>query len=116
MLPAHRFFWGGTRVNESERRRHVRYPCKAQVKIAWGDVTLDATLRDISASGMYLETHEPLWVRAEFSARVLLPEALRVPCIVRRVDVGKGMVVEFTELSQETRMNLNHLIWKLSHP
>lgn len=103
-------------MNESERRRHVRYLCKAQVKIAWGEVTLDATLRDISASGMYLETHEPLWVRTEFSARVLLPEALRVQCIVRRVDVGKGMVVEFTELSQETRMNLNHLIWKLSHP
>ncbi len=68
-------------MNESERRRHARYLCKAQVKIAWGDVALDATFRDISASGMYLETH--------------------VAC---------------TELSQETRMNLNHLIWKLSHP
>lgn len=77
---------------------------------------MDATLRDISASGMYIETHEQLWARAEFSARVLLPEALNVKCIVRRVDAGKGMVVEFTELSQETRMNLNHLIWKLAHP
>jgi len=102
-------------VNESERRRHARYPCKAQVEITWGEVTLDATLRDISASGMYLETHESLWARAEFSARVLLPEALRVECVVRRVDQGKGMVVEFTELNQETRMNLNHLIWKLAH-
>jgi hypothetical protein len=103
-------------VKESERRRHARYPCKAQVKITWGEVTLDATLRDISASGMYIETHEQLWARAEFSARVLLPEALNVKCIVRRVDAGKGMVVEFTELNQETRMNLNHLIWKLAHP
>ncbi|MGH9710200.1 MAG: PilZ domain-containing protein [Candidatus Acidiferrales bacterium] len=103
-------------MKESERRRHARYPCKAQVKITWGEVTLDAVLRDISASGMYLETHEPLWARAEFSARVLLPEMLLVECIVRRVDVGKGMVVEFTELSQEARMNLNHLIWKLAHP
>ncbi|HVA18075.1 MAG TPA: PilZ domain-containing protein [Candidatus Dormibacteraeota bacterium] len=102
-------------MNESERRRHARYPCKAQVEITWGEVTLDATLRDISASGMYLETHESLWARAEFSARVLLPEALRVECVVRRVDQGKGMVVEFTELNQETRMNLNHLIWKLAH-
>ncbi|MGB7023142.1 MAG: PilZ domain-containing protein [Candidatus Acidiferrales bacterium] len=101
---------------ESERRRHARYPCKAQVEITWGEVTLDATLRDISASGMYLETHEPLWARAEFSARVLLPEILRVDCVVRRVDASNGMVVEFIELSQETRMNLNHLIWKLAHP
>lgn len=100
---------------ESERRRHARYPCEAQVEITWGEVTLDVTLRDISASGMYLQTHEPLWARAEFSARVLLPEMLRVDCVVRRVDAGKGMVVEFIELSQETRMNLNHLIWKLAH-
>jgi len=65
---------------------------------------------------MYLETHEPLWARAEFSAKVRLPETLNVKCIVRRVDAGKGMVVEFIEVSQETRMSLNHLIWKLAHP
>ncbi|MHB8541959.1 MAG: hypothetical protein ACYDCD_13625 [Candidatus Acidiferrales bacterium] len=49
-------------------------------------------------------------------ARYLCPEALNVTCIVRRVEPGKGMVVEFAELSQEARMNPNHLIWKLSHP
>lgn len=102
-------------MGESERRRHKRYSCNAQVKITWGDVTLDAALRDISSSGMYLETSEPLWARAEFSARVLLPEMLSVKCIVRRADAGKGMVVEFTEMSQEAQMSLNHLIWKLSH-
>ena len=103
-------------MSESERRRHARYPCKAQVEITWGEVTLNATLRDISASGMYLETHEQLWARAEFFAKVRLPETLSVKCIVRRVDAGKGMVVEFTEVTQETRMSLNHLIWKLAHP
>lgn len=104
------------RVTGSERRRHKRYPCKAAVKITWGQVSLEAALRDISASGMYLETHEPLWARAQFSAQLMLPEAIRVECVVRRVDPGKGMVVEFTELTQETKMNLNHLIWKLAHP
>ena len=84
------------------------------MKITWGDVTLEATLRDISASGMYLETHEPLWARAQFSAQIMLPESIRVECIVRRVDAGKGMVVEFTELTQEAKMNLTHLIWKLA--
>lgn len=103
-------------MSGSERRRHKRYPCSAAVKITWGHVTLEAHLRDISLSGMYLETREPLWVRAQFSARLLLPEAIRVECIVRRVDAGKGMVVEFTELAQEARMNLHHLIWKLAHP
>lgn len=103
-------------MDGSERRRHKRYACKATVQITWGGVIIDATLRDISLSGMYLETKEPLWARAEFSARVLLPEVLNVKCVVRRAIANSGMVVEFTEMSQETRMNLNHLIWKLSHP
>lgn len=101
-------------MSGAERRRHKRYPCQAAVKITWGQVSLEATLRDISASGMYLETSEPLWARAQFSAHLLLPEAIRVECIVRRVDPGKGMVVEFTEVTQETKMNLQHLIWKLA--
>jgi PilZ domain len=102
-------------VSGSERRRHERYPCQAAVKITWGDVHMEATLRDISLSGMYIETPEPLWARAQFSAQLMLPEAIRVECIVRRVDPGKGMVVEFTQVTQETRMNLTHLIWKLAH-
>ncbi len=85
------------------------------MKITWGQVSLEARLRDISASGMYLETPEPLWARAQFSAVLMLPEVIRVECIVRRVDAGKGMVVEFTELTQETKMDLTHLIWKLAH-
>lgn len=85
------------------------------MKITWGQVSLEARLRDISASGMYLETPEPLWARAQFSAVLMLPEVIRVECIVRRVDAGKGMVIEFTELTQETKMNITHLIWKLAH-
>ena len=104
------------RVSGSERRRHKRYPCSAAVKITWGYVTFEARLRDISLSGMYIETPEPLWPRAQFSAQLMLPESIRVECIVRRVDAGKGMVVEFAELAQDARMNLNHLIWKLAHP
>lgn len=103
-------------MEASERRKNPRYRCGAPVEISWGEVTLDATLRDISATGMYLESPEPLWLRAEFSARVLLPERLSVRCVVRRIDEGKGMVVEFTELNPSVRMNLNHLLWKLAHP
>jgi len=100
----------------AERRKHTRFPFRACVKIHRGDVVLDATLRDISATGMYLETSEPLWARAQFSATLLLPQPIRVECIVRRVDADKGMVVEFTELTGNARMDVNHLIWKLAHP
>lgn len=102
-------------MSGSERRRHKRYACHAAVKVTWGEVAFEATLRDISASGMYVETQEQLWARAQFSALIMLPEPIRVECIVRRVDAGKGMVVEFTEFTQETKMNLNHLLWKLAH-
>lgn len=102
-------------MEASERRKNPRFKCSAPVRVFWGEVTLDATLRDISATGMYIETSEPLWLRAEFSASVLLPERLSVRCIVRRVDSGKGMVVEFVEMNSDARMNLNHLLWRLAH-
>jgi PilZ domain-containing protein len=102
-------------MEASERRKNPRYRCSATVRISWGEVTLDATLRDISSTGMYIETCEPLWLRAEFSASVILSERLNVRCVVRRVDEGKGMVVEFLELNPDVRMNLNHLLWRLAH-
>lgn len=102
-------------MEASERRKNPRYRCNAPVKISWGQVTLDARLRDISATGMYIETSEPLWLRAEFSATVSLSEKLIVRCVVRRVDEGKGMVVEFLEMSPDWRMSLNHLLWRLAN-
>ncbi|HKW89021.1 MAG TPA: PilZ domain-containing protein [Candidatus Acidoferrales bacterium] len=103
-------------MEASERRKNPRYRCGAPVKISWGEVTLDATLRDISATGMYIQTSEPLWLRAEFSVTVLLPERLGLRCVVRRVDQGKGMVVEFVQMNPDQRMSLNHLLWKLANP
>lgn len=102
-------------MEASERRKDPRYRCGAPAKISWGEVTLDATLRDISATGMYIETSELLWLRAEFMANVILSERLNVRCVVRRVDEGICMVVEFLQLNPDVRMNLNHLLWRLAH-
>ena len=105
----------GRRMGASERRKNPRFKCNAPIKLFWGEVTIDAKLRDISATGMYIETNEPLWLRAEFSASVLIPDRFSVRCVVRRVDEGKGMVVEYLEVSSDVRMKLNHLLWRLAH-
>lgn len=102
-------------MEASERRKNPRYRSNAPVKISWGEVTLDARLRDISATGMYIETSEPLWLRAEFSATVFSSERLTIRCVVRRVDEGKSMVVEYLEISPNQRMSLNHLLWRLAN-
>ncbi len=97
-----------------ERRRSPRYPCAAALEIGWGSEVLRASIRDICSTGMFVETSNPLWMRAEFSARVLLPEPLDVNCVVRRVHPGEGMGVEFTEVPEPSREALGRLLWKLA--
>jgi hypothetical protein len=63
---------------------------------------------------MFIKTSNPLWVRAEFMARILLPEPVDVGCVVRRVEPGCGMGVEFTELSDRARRLLDEFLCKLS--
>ncbi|MGH9702652.1 MAG: PilZ domain-containing protein [Candidatus Acidiferrales bacterium] len=101
-------------MNNRERRRHERYPCSANVEIDWGSEVLQASIQDISTSGMFVATPNPLWMRAQFSARILLPEILPIDCIVRRIEPGHGMAVEFESLSDFARKSLTDLLGKLS--
>ena len=45
-----------------ERRRYPRYPYKAVLEIEWGSARLRARTRDISESGMFIESEDVLWV------------------------------------------------------
>jgi hypothetical protein len=101
-------------VSGPERRRSPRYPCAADLEIGWGSEILRASVSDICTTGMFIETVNPLWIRAEFSARVLFPDPLDVNCVVKRVEPGRGMAVEFTEIPEASREALEGLIWKLA--
>ena len=101
-------------MNTRERRRHERYPCSAKLEIDWGSEVLRASVQDVSSSGMFVETPNPLWMRAEFSARILLPEVLPIDCIVRRIEPGHGMAVEFQSPSEMARKSLDEWLGKLS--
>lgn len=100
-------------MNIIERRRHPRIPFRADVEIEWGSSTLHARIGDIGAEGMFIETLDPLWVGASFTAALLIEPALRLDCSVRRVVPGKGMGVQFSSLDDDSRIRIGDLIRSL---
>ncbi|HTZ30921.1 MAG TPA: PilZ domain-containing protein [Methylomirabilota bacterium] len=76
-----------------ERRKAPRFPYQAPVEIEWGSARLRARTRDISASGMFLELDDVLWVGAGFRARLAVERPVYMECSVKRVEPGRGMGV-----------------------
>lgn len=103
-------------MSGAERRRFVRYPFGCPVQIQYGSQVLQARTRLISIGGMFVEHPEPLWVGASFSAKLLLPDTIAVDCVVRVVEAGQGMGVEFVELSPEARAQLEELVARVAVP
>jgi c-di-GMP-binding flagellar brake protein YcgR len=100
-----------------DRREYFRARYFADVEIEYGSSKLRARSTDISFGGMLLETTNPLWVGAEFQARVSVSEGppLEVPCVVRQVIPNVGMGVEFLELKPPDHTRLRQLIESLPH-
>jgi hypothetical protein len=80
----------------------------------WGSELLRGRVRDISASGMFIESLDPLWVGAGFSARLKLDEPMQVDCFVRRVEPGRGMGVTVALPEDERRQRYQSLLQSLS--
>src|SRR5215467_6697183 len=96
-----------------ERRWAPRYVFRVGLDIEWGSALLHASTRDVSASGMFIESSDPLWIGAGFSANLQLDQPLRVDCRVRRVEPGHGMGVSVS-LPQEQQQSYQELLNKLS--
>ena len=96
-----------------ERRWAPRYTFRTELDIEWGSAVLRASTRDISASGMFIESADPLWIGAGFSASLQLDQPVRVDCRVRRIEPGLGMGVSVS-LPQEQQKSYQELISKLS--
>ena len=80
----------------------------------WGSALLRGRIRDISASGMFIESSDPLWVGAGFSARLVIDRPVQIDCFVRRVEPGRGMGVTVTVPRPENRRNYEELLKTLS--
>jgi hypothetical protein len=76
-----------------ERRWATRYSFRADLDIEWGSAILAGKTRDISASGMFIEADDTLWIGAGFTAQLNLSRPVRVHCSVKRVEPGLGMGV-----------------------
>jgi len=61
-----------------ERRRYPRYGFQADVDIEFEGKAFRAFLTDISADGMFVVAANPLWVGAEFVARLHIADPLRI--------------------------------------
>lgn len=86
-----------------ERRWAPRYGFRTDLNIEWGSTVLRARTRDISASGMFIESGDPLWVGAGFVAHLQLDATVKVNCFVKRIEPGQGMgvAVSFTDRHEE---------------
>jgi hypothetical protein len=91
---------------QTERRKGPRHPYRTVVEIGWGAELLKCMSRDISIKGMFIETEHPLWLRAEFTARINVGETIELDCMVQRVEPGRGMAVIFIDLPEAERDQL----------
>jgi len=99
---------GDRNARRLERRWAPRYSFHTDLDIEWGSAVLRASTRDVSASGMFIESTDPLWIGAGFSASLQLEQPIRVDCRVRRVEPGLGMgvTVSFPQEEQQTYQEL----------
>jgi len=84
---------GGDHPRRLERRWAPRYNFRTDLQIEWGSAVLRARTRDISSNGMFIESSDPLWVGAGFTAHIGVEMPVKVDCFVKRVEPGLGMGV-----------------------
>ena len=104
---------GDPSARRLERRWAPRFSFRTSLDIEWGSAVLRASTRDISASGMFIESADPLWVGAGFTANLQLERPVRVDCFVRRVEPGQGMGVSVS-ISNEQQQHYQELLSRLS--
>jgi len=104
---------GESEVRRTERRKAPRFRYQAPVEIEWGAARLRARTRDISASGMFLELDDVLWVGAGFRARLAVERPVYMECSVRRVEPGRGMGVTVA-LQEEQDLQFQELLARLA--
>jgi hypothetical protein len=110
---AYRSMSSGDHLRRLERRWAPRYSFRADLEIEWGSAVLRGSTRDISSNGMFIESPDPLWVGAGFTARLGLEQPVRVDCFVKRVEPGRGMGVSVT-VPEEQQHRFQQLLSSIS--
>jgi len=96
-----------------EHRWAPRYAFRTELEIEWGSAVIRGSTRDISSNGMFIESADPLWVGAGFTARLGVEHPVKVNCFVKRVEPGRGMGVVVT-VPEEQQERYRELLSSLS--
>jgi PilZ domain-containing protein len=107
---------GDLSSRRTERRRATRFAFRAELDIEWGSALLRGATRDISASGMFIEALDPLWVGAGFTARLKLDRPVQIDCFVKRVEPGRGMGVSVDLSKPDNHKRYQELLMQVSDP
>jgi hypothetical protein len=97
-----------------EHHRATRFPCAVELEMEWGSAVLRGRIRNASASGMFIESDDPLWIGAGFSARVIYGRPFRLNCSVRRIEPGRGMGVAVALAEPNSRQDFHDFLEALS--
>jgi len=100
-------------TRRTDRRWAPRYDFRASLEIEWGSAVLRASTRDVSSSGMFIESGDPLWIVAGFTANLQLGKPVKLVCSVKRVEPGLGMGVSVS-VPEEQQQSYQQLISRLS--
>jgi PilZ domain-containing protein len=106
---------GDQSAQRSDRRWAPRYSFRANLEIEWGSAVLRASTRDISSNGMFIESADPLWIGAGFTAYLALDRSVKVDCSVKRIEPGLGMGVAVTLSDGQHEQRYRDLLASLSH-
>lgn len=98
----------------AERRWAQRYAFRANLEIEWGSAVLRASTRDVSSNGMFIESADPLWLGAGFTARLVLDHPVKLDCSVKRIEPGKGMGVSVKISEEQNELLYHDLLTSLS--
>jgi len=107
-------FMGDAESRRVDRRRAPRYLYQACLEIEWGSARLKARTRDISVSGMFIESEDVLWVGAGFRARLVSERPVWLECSVKRVEPGMGMGVTVAHPEDQSVQHYEELLAKLA--
>jgi len=102
-------------ARRSDRRWAPRFSFRASLEIEWGSAVLRASTRDISSNGMFIESADPLWIGAGFTAHLALDRSVKVDCSVKRIEPGLGMGVAVTLSDGQHEQRYQDLLASLSH-
>jgi hypothetical protein len=95
-------------------RRSPRFAYRADLEIEWGSALLRGSTRDISSSGMFIQTPDTLWVGAGFTARLKLDKPVKMDCFVKRVEPGRGMGVSLTVSESQQQEDFQNFLSSLA--